>query len=345
MNAAAESVPRTSARRRRWRLRPRPERRPSRRPRPATPRSRSRGPRPRTAAPRSGLQALPRHVERRRAQDAELGTITGYTDTRRTNGTTYYYKVTARNGSATSAARRTSCSGRLRSLRPTPRAPSKPGGMDQLVGGHQPAGDRLERVDRQRRRHGLRRLPQRRARRHDVTTTYFLDSGLAANTIYTYQVRAIDAAGNRSTGVEQPQREDGDPDDGSRRASSRASPSTRAARGSAARSRRFTPSNGVDEDRQREQQGRLVDLEPRTPAAGTLTVSAPGHATQTFTVHVVGGKTVLAYADADLGALISATGAGLHRPASVSLRRRPVAHATMRAADRNTESRNNGRLG
>ena len=127
-----------------------------------------------------------------------------------------------------------------------------------------------------------------------VTTTYFLDSNLAANTVYTFQVRAIDAAGNRSTA--------------SNSITPRTASQTTGAKGvlsgvafdAGGQGNRdavatFAPSSGSVKTDNANNKG-VWSISNLNAGAGTLTISAPGRTTQTFTVAVVGGKTVLAYA-------------------------------------------------
>jgi len=127
-----------------------------------------------------------------------------------------------------------------------------------------------------------------------VTTTYFLDSGLAANTVYNFQVRAIDAAGNRSTA--------------SNSLSPRTASQTTAAKGILAgvafdadgQGNRdavatFTPWSGATKTDNANTKG-VWSISNLNAGAGTLTISAPGRTTQTFSVTIVSGKTVLAYA-------------------------------------------------
>ena len=56
----------------------------------------------------------------------------------------------------------------------------------------------------------------------------------------------------------------------------------------------FTPSSGVTKIDNANYKG-VWSISNLNAGAGTLTISAPGRTTQTFTVTVVGGKTVLAY--------------------------------------------------
>ena len=110
-----------------------------------------------------------------------------------------------------------------------------------------------------------------------------------ANTTYTYQVRAIDAAGNRSTGVEQPQREDGEPDiahDGHPPGVAFDS----SGEGISSATASFTASNGVTKNDNANFKG-VWAISNLATGSGTLRISAPGYATQVFNVIVVAGKT------------------------------------------------------
>jgi hypothetical protein len=127
-----------------------------------------------------------------------------------------------------------------------------------------------------------------------VPTTHFLDSGLAANTSYTYQVRAVDAAGNRSAassslnvrtqsqGTGSSGNLSGVAFDGNGQTIGRAMAT-------------FTASNGVTKNDRANSRG-VWSISNLASGPGTLTVSANGHPTRTYTVSIVGGKTVLAYA-------------------------------------------------
>jgi chitodextrinase len=124
-----------------------------------------------------------------------------------------------------------------------------------------------------------------------VTTTWFLDSGLVASTNYGYQVRAVDAAGNRSTA--------------STSLTARTASSTGSARGilagyvvdsngAAVRTATATFVSGGGQTKSDGANNKGVwSISNLLPVSGTLTISAPGHATVTLNVTVVAGKTLL----------------------------------------------------
>ena len=220
-----------------------------------------------------------------------LGNVTSFSDSGVSNGTTYYYEVAAVNAVGESAR------SNERSATPTApsdtTAPSKPSGIDDLVVGTNqlaidwsPSTDNVGVTGYEVYRGGVLV--------GTVTTTYFLDSGLAANTTYSYAVRAIDAAGNRSTASNTLNQRT-------------ASQSTNAkgalsgvvfdSSGSGDRDAvaKFTPASGAAKSDNANAAG-VWSITNLNAGPGTLTISAPGHATQTFTVTVVAGKTVLAYA-------------------------------------------------
>ena len=220
-----------------------------------------------------------------------LGTGTSYIDTAVGNGTTYYYAVSATNavGDGPQSNERSA----IPVVPPDATAPSKPSGINLLVAGtNQLAIDWSASTDNV----GVKGYEVYRngVLVDTVTTTYFLDSGLAANTVYNFQVRAIDAAGNRSTA--------------SNSLSPRTASQTTAAKGILAgvafdadgQGNRdavatFTPSSGATKTDNANTKG-VWSISNLNAGAGTLTISAPGRTTQTFTVTVVSGKTVLAYA-------------------------------------------------
>jgi fibronectin type 3 domain-containing protein len=220
---------------------------------------------------------------------ANLGTGTSYNDMTVTNGTTYYYAVAARNAVGEGAQ------SNERSATPAApadtTAPSKPGGMDVLVAGSSqlvidwnPSTDNVGVTAYDVYRGGVLV--------GTVTTTYFLESGLAASTTYTYTVRARDAAGNRSAA--------------SNNLSARTASSSTVAKGSLAgfvhdasgtgvrtAVATFTPSSGATKTDGANNKG-VWSISNLNAGSGTLTISAPGYATVTLSVSVVGGKTVLA---------------------------------------------------
>jgi hypothetical protein len=126
-----------------------------------------------------------------------------------------------------------------------------------------------------------------------VKTTYFLDSGLAAGTVYNFQVRAIDAAGNRSTASNSLS-----PRTASQTTSNKGVLSGVAfdANGQGNRDAvaRFAPASGATKADNANAKG-VWSISNLNPGMGTLTISAPGRAALTFTVTVVAGKTELAY--------------------------------------------------
>ena len=276
-------------------------------------------------------------------QVATLGNVLSFTDTGRTNGTTYFYKVTARNAvgegvfsnelSATPVAP------------PDSTAPSKPGGMDQLIAGTNQqviawnaSTDNVGVTGYDVYRNGGLVAT-------DVKTTYFLDldSNLLPYTIYTYQVRAVDAAGNRSPASNSL----------SARTANQTSLTTGTLRGVAfdssgegisSATASFTRVERRHEERQRQLQGRLGDLQPRTRL---------GHADgQRAGVRDAGVQRDRRRRQDDAGPEDTDLGAPRHLFDGGRLTTGPRRHcarvranATMRAATRNTESGNNGRLG
>jgi fibronectin type 3 domain-containing protein len=125
---------------------------------------------------------------------ATLGTASGFTDAATANGTTYYYEVSALNPVGESA-RSNELSATPRIPDPTP--PSKPASLKLVVAGtNQLALDWPASTDNV----GVTGYEILRGGSVVATVgqTQYLDSGLAAGTNYTYQVRAIDAAGNTS---------------------------------------------------------------------------------------------------------------------------------------------------
>ena len=126
---------------------------------------------------------------------ATVGTVTSWTDTRVANGTTYYYQVSAVNpvGEGSRSNERsatTSSSGDTL-------APSTPTNMTTLLSGSTQviidwtnSSDNVGVTGYQVYRDGVLV--------GTVPTSYFVDSGLGLSTSHAYQVRAIDAAGNRS---------------------------------------------------------------------------------------------------------------------------------------------------
>jgi fibronectin type 3 domain-containing protein len=120
-----------------------------------------------------------------------LGNVGSYTDTTGTSGTAYYYTVSATNAVGDGA--------RSNELTATPDAtpPSQPtslklavAGTNQLALDWRASTDNVRVSGYQLYRNGVLAA--------SVTTTEYLDSGLAAGATYTYSVRAIDAAGNVS---------------------------------------------------------------------------------------------------------------------------------------------------
>ena len=173
-----------------------------------------------------------------------------------------------------------------------------------------------------------------------VTTTYFLDSGLAASTPYSYQVRAVDAAGNRSTASNSL----------SQRTASQATSTKGTLAGvvfdsSGAGNRdavaTFTPSSGATKSDNANYKG-VWSISNLNAGAGTLTISAPGP--RDADVHRLGRRRQdgARLRDADL-ALQAGAGRAPAGPRSCGLG--PLALATMRAGARNDEPRTNGRLG
>jgi fibronectin type 3 domain-containing protein len=123
-----------------------------------------------------------------------LGNMTSYTDETTSYGTTYYYQVTAVNGVGESAR-----SGELSAtpVAPDSTPPSKPASLKVLLTGTaQIALDWPASTDNV----GVTgyQVYRNSSLVATVTTSNFLDDGLAANTTYSYYVRAIDAAGNQS---------------------------------------------------------------------------------------------------------------------------------------------------
>jgi fibronectin type 3 domain-containing protein len=125
---------------------------------------------------------------------ATLGSQTSYSDGAVAYGTTYYYKVTALNAAGESAA---STERSVTPVAPDTTPPSKPGAPKALVvGTSQVALNWTASNDNT----GVKsyRVFRDGTLVATVPKTYFLDSGLAASSTHTYQVRAVDASGNES---------------------------------------------------------------------------------------------------------------------------------------------------
>jgi chitodextrinase len=207
------------------------------------------------------------------------------------NGTTYYYKVTATNAVGEGGLSSERSATPIAPADTT--APSKPSNMNVLVVGTNQIGiDWAASTDNV----GVTGYEVYRGGVlvGTVTTTHVLDSGLAASTQYSYQVRAIDAAGNRSTASNSL----------SQRTVSQGTSTKGTLAGVAFDSNgvgnrdavaTFTPASGAAKSDNANYKG-VWSISNLNAGAGTLTISAPGRTTQTFTVSVVGGKTVLAYA-------------------------------------------------
>ena len=151
---------------------------------------------PRTAAPRHRLQGLPLHRSGAETLLATLGNVTSYTDTALTNGTTYYYKVSA----AQRGRRRRPLQRALR--HPAPAAPGAPTAQRATAGNGSvslsldaPASNGGSPIT------GYTRLPphQRAATRpcspRVGTVTSYTDSALTNGTTYYYKVSAVNAVG------------------------------------------------------------------------------------------------------------------------------------------------------
>lgn len=125
---------------------------------------------------------------------ASVGPGTAYTDTTAANGTTYVYEV-----SAVNAAGEGSRSNELSATPfvPDTTAPTAPPGLTTVVSGTSQLalGWRASSDDVGVAAYRVYRNGQLVA---TVSSTEYLDSGLAAGTSYGYQVRALDAAGNLS---------------------------------------------------------------------------------------------------------------------------------------------------
>jgi fibronectin type 3 domain-containing protein len=122
---------------------------------------------------------------------ATLGGVTSYADLTAANGTTYYYQITAVN-SAGEGNRSNELSATLDGT-----APSKPASLKLVVAGtNQLALDWPASTDNV----GVSGYEIYRGGVSLGTTsmTQYVDSALAAGTNYTYTVRAVDAAGNKS---------------------------------------------------------------------------------------------------------------------------------------------------
>jgi fibronectin type 3 domain-containing protein len=120
-----------------------------------------------------------------------LGSMSTYIDASLSAGTTYYYTVSAVNSRGEGA--------RSNELSATPDAtpPAKPAGVKLVVAGtNQLALDWEASTDNV----GVSRYNvfRNNVLVGTVTETQYLDSGLTAGASYTYQVRAVDAAGNFS---------------------------------------------------------------------------------------------------------------------------------------------------
>jgi hypothetical protein len=208
------------------------------------------------------------------------------------NGTTYYYSVSATNavGEGPQSDERSATP----NVPADATAPSKPSGINLLVAGtNQIAIDWSASTDNV----GVTGYEVYRDGvlvKKDVTTTYFIDSGLSPNTVYSYQVRATDSAGNRSTASNNLT-----PRTSSQTTSTKGilsgvafDPDGQGNRDAVAT---FTPSSGSTKSDNANNKG-VWSISNLNGGAGTLTISAPGRTTQTFTVTVVAGKTVLANA-------------------------------------------------
>ena len=125
---------------------------------------------------------------------ATLGNVTSYGETFLTNGTTYYYRVSAVNARGEGAlSNEQSATPRV----PDTTAPAKPANLRLVVAGtNQLALDWAASTDNV----GVTGYEVLRGGNviATVATTQYLDGALAAGTSYTYQVRALDAAANRS---------------------------------------------------------------------------------------------------------------------------------------------------
>jgi fibronectin type 3 domain-containing protein len=123
-----------------------------------------------------------------------LGNVTNWTDTGLTAGVTYYYQLTAVNNVGESA-RSTERSAVPTSADST--APSKPSGLSAaLTGTTQVALTWSASTDNV----GVTgyQILRDNVVVATVANTYYVDSGLAAGSSHTYQVKAVDAAGNTS---------------------------------------------------------------------------------------------------------------------------------------------------
>ena len=154
-------------------------------------------PRPPTAAPRSRAYRIYRGTASggETLLTTSFGTATSYTDTSVAVGTTYWYQVSALN-SVGESARSGERSASIPSSGDTI-APTTPSNMTTLLSGTtQVAIDWSNSTDNV----GVTGYQVYRDGALVATspTSWFVDSGLGASTTHTYQIRAIDAAGNRS---------------------------------------------------------------------------------------------------------------------------------------------------
>jgi len=125
---------------------------------------------------------------------ADVGLLTSWTDTTAVNGTTYFYEISALNRVGEGPiSNELSATPKL----PDPTPPSKPAnlklavaGTSQLILDWSPSTDNVGVTGYELLRKGVVVAT--------VTRSQALDGGLAPNTSYSYQVRALDAAGNRS---------------------------------------------------------------------------------------------------------------------------------------------------
>jgi fibronectin type 3 domain-containing protein len=124
-----------------------------------------------------------------------LGVVTSYNDTTAVNGTTYFYKIAALNTVGTGSLSNELSATPTSPADPTP--PSTPSSLKLLLAGtSQVVIDWPVSTDNV----GVTgyRIFRDGALVAAVQTTYYVDSGLAPGSSHTFQVRAVDAAGNQS---------------------------------------------------------------------------------------------------------------------------------------------------
>jgi hypothetical protein len=221
---------------------------------------------------------------------AGIGTGATWNDTSVVNGTTYYYKVSARNAVGEGPTSNEAFATPAAPADTT--APSKPTGVNKLSGGtNQMAIGWNASTDNV----GVAgyEVYRNNVLVGTVTTRYFLDSGLNASTSYTYRVLAFDAAGNNSVM--------------SNTQSVTTSSQTTSTKGTIGgvvfdadgngidnATATFTPSSGSTKSDGTNNKG-AWSISNLNGGVGSLTVSAPGHGSKTVAATVVTGKTTLVW--------------------------------------------------